>query len=210
MEFPHGQIQQRLGVLHQHLRTWVRNAYCFRSDYYLGNTKKKMIHTIRSNGREETNIIFNYLKCSVMTHIGLGHFQNQLLFSSNTLLLTIEENKLLAIQDNKQDQSAFNRTIQILKKEGEGFPPKCPPPHKTQNTRSSVDYISLGKGQKAHQSPNDNYAYLSFFLAAFAKTSLQVLLQQVCYLPCFSRIGGVLSHPFLLGLTQLCDFSSQY
>lgn len=96
-------------------------------------TLKKMIHTILSNGREETNITFNYLKCSVMTHIGLGHFQNRLLFSSNTLVLITEENKLLAIQDNKQDQSAFNRTIQILKKGG-GFPPKCPPPQ--QNTKS--------------------------------------------------------------------------
>lgn len=40
MEFPHDQNQQWLGVLHQHLGTWVRNTYHFHSDYYLGNTKK--------------------------------------------------------------------------------------------------------------------------------------------------------------------------
>lgn len=47
--------------------------------------KKKMIHTILCHGREETNIAFNYLKPSVMTHVSLGHFQNRLLFSSNEL-----------------------------------------------------------------------------------------------------------------------------
>lgn len=39
-EFPHDQNQQWLGVLHQHLGTWVRKAYHFRSDYYPGNTEK--------------------------------------------------------------------------------------------------------------------------------------------------------------------------
>lgn len=74
-----------------------------------------MIHTILSCGRVETNITFNYLKPSVMTHVRLGRFQNQLPFPSSKLLLTIQENKLLTTQANKQDGFTFNRTIQLSK-----------------------------------------------------------------------------------------------
>lgn len=80
-------------------------------------TLKKMIHTILSCGRVETNITFNYLKLSVMTHVRFGRFQNQLSFPSSKLLLTTRENKLLTTQANKQDGFTFHRTIQLSKRE---------------------------------------------------------------------------------------------
>lgn len=78
-------------------------------------TLKKMIHTILSCGRVETNITFNYFKPSVMTHISLGCFQNQLPFSNRKLLLTIQENNLLTTQENKQDELTLKITVQLSK-----------------------------------------------------------------------------------------------
>lgn len=77
-------------------------------------TLKKMIHTILSCGRVETNIIFNYFKLSVMTHISLGCFQNQLPFPNRKLLLTIQANNLLTTQENK-DEFTLKRTVQLSK-----------------------------------------------------------------------------------------------
>lgn len=177
MEFPHDQNQQRLGGLHQHLGTWVRNTHHFHSDYYLGNTKK-MIHTIFSHGREETNSIFNYLNPSLMTHISLEHFQDQLLFSSNKQQLPIQKNKQHWQTRFQQNHSTIK---ELVKRKELGFFFALPSPSKAQNLRSSVDLSLLAKVRKLTGFQLLIYAYLSLILAVFARISLDMLLQQTVH-----------------------------
>lgn len=70
------------------------------------------------------------------------------------------------------------------------------PPTSSQSTKPKKlsGSISASQGQKAHQLPAANDAYLSLILAVFARISFDVLVQQTVHsLPHFSNISRVLS-----------------
>lgn len=131
-----------------------------------------MIHTILSHGREETNIIFNYLNPSLMTHISLEHFQNQLLFSSNKQQLPIQKNKQHWQTRLQQNHSTIRELVK--RKELEGFLPL----HLLPKHKKLSGSISASQGQKAHRLPTANYVDLSLILA---------YLQESAWICCYNK-----------------------